>query len=121
MPRKPKHPCGYPGCPELVEYGQRYCEEHAKLSAKQYEKYGRDQNAKKRYGRAWSRIRARYASAHPLCEECLKNGVFTPVEQVHHIKPLSEGGTHDESNLMSLCAACHARIHAKRGDRWQRH
>ena len=39
-------------------------------------------------------------------------------EQVHHVLPLSEGGSNDEGNLMSLCKSCHSRIHAKRGDRW---
>ncbi|WP_420838364.1 HNH endonuclease [Allobaculum mucilyticum] len=34
------------------------------------------------------------------------------MEQVHHIVPLSQGGTHDENNLMSLCKSCHSRIHA---------
>jgi len=119
VPRKPKRPCSYPGCPNLT-YG-RFCEEHEKLEAKRYERYDRNPAAKKRYGRCWSRIRARYAAAHPLCEECLRHGVYTPTEQVHHILPLSEGGTHDESNLMSLCASCHAKIHAKRGDRWHNH
>ena len=37
MPRKPKRPCSYPGCPRLTD--GRYCEEHAKLEAKRYEKY----------------------------------------------------------------------------------
>jgi len=43
VPRKPKHPCGYPGCPNLVESGERYCAEHEKLAAKQYsnDKYRR--------------------------------------------------------------------------------
>ena len=35
-----------------------------------------------------------------------------------NLKDLSEGGTHDRSNLISLCRSCHARIHAERGDRW---
>jgi hypothetical protein len=35
----------------------------------------------------------------------------TAVEEVHHIIPLSEGGTNDESNLMSLCRSCHEKIH----------
>ena len=38
----------------------------------------------------------------------------------HHKLPLAEGGTHDEGNLVSLCQPCHARIHAERGDRWQK-
>ena len=41
-------------------------------------------------------------------------------EEVHHKKPLAEGGTHDWNNLIALCKVCHARIHAKRGDRWHK-
>ncbi len=116
MPRKPKRPCSYPGCPRLTD--GRYCEEHAKLEVKRYEKYDRDPAVRRRYGRAWKRIRDRYISAHPLCEECLKAGRMTPAEEVHHKLPLSQGGTHAESNLMALCKPCHSRITAEMGDRW---
>ena len=51
--------------------------------------------------------------------EILKK-VLRPVEEVHHRLPLAEGGRHDEANLVSLCQPCHARIHAERGDRWQK-
>jgi 5-methylcytosine-specific restriction protein A len=63
MPHKPLTPCRYPGCPKLVP--GRYCEEHQKLVDKQYEQYDRDPVEKKRYGRAWKRIRDRYISAAP--------------------------------------------------------
>lgn len=66
MPKKPKRPCSYPGCPRLTD--GRYCEEHAKLEAERYEKYDRDPTVRRHYGRAWKRIRDRYISAHPLCE-----------------------------------------------------
>ena len=118
MPMKPKRPCSFPGCPRLTD--GRYCEEHAKLEAQRYERYGRDPAAKKRYGRAWKRIRGRYIRAHPLCERCKKNGKITPAEEVHHIKPLAHGGTNDESNLMSLCKRCHSEITAKEGGRWRK-
>ena len=118
MPRKPKKPCSFPGCPKLTE-GQ-FCEEHEKQENRRYEKYDRDPAVRRRYGRAWKRIRDRYAAKHPFCEECQKKGVLRPVEEVHHKLPLAEGGTHDESNLVSLCQPCHARIHAERGDRWQK-
>ena len=100
MPRKPKKPCAYPGCPNLTE--GRYCPEHQSKVNSEYEKYGRDPRTKKRYGRAWKRIRDRYAAAHPLCEMCLKEGRLTPVEEVHHILPISQGGDHRESNLSLL-------------------
>ena len=118
MPRKPKHPCSHPGCPELVEYGERYCEKHLKEENKRYEKYDRNPAVRRRYGRALKRIRDSYAAAHPLCELCLEKGIYTKTEEIHHKLPLSEGGTHDRANLIALCKPCHARIHAERGDRW---
>ena len=118
MPRKPKHPCRHPGCPKLTE--NRFCEEHTKEYNRNYEKYDRDPAVRRRYGRAWKRIRDSYVKTHPFCEVCFEKGIITPVETVHHKKPLAEGGTHDRSNLMSLCSSCHGRIHAERGDRWNK-
>lgn len=118
MPRKPKRPCSHPSCPQLTD--ERFCPEHARQEARRYERYDRDPAVKKRYGKAWQRIRERYVASHPLCEACRKNGVLTPTEEVHHILPLSHGGTHDEHNLMALCKACHSAISAKDGDRWHR-
>lgn len=117
MPRKPKSPCSHPGCPKLTY--DRYCKEHKSLVNKNYNKYQRDPNSNKRYGRAWKRIRDRYVKANPLCVKCLENGRLTPVEEVHHIKPLAEGGSNDFSNLMSLCKSCHSSITAKDGKRWR--
>lgn len=115
MPRKPKQPCAYPGCPNLSE--GRYCEKHRKLMEKNYEKYSRDPAVHKKYGRAWKRIRDNYVKAHPFCERCFANGILVPVEEVHHKVPISQGGTHDPSNLMSLCKSCHNKIHHEIGDR----
>ena len=97
MPRKPKHPCSYPGCPELTD--RRYCESHEKLMNQNYEKYNRD----------------KYVSTHPFCEVCYANGILVETEEVHHKKPLREGGTHDRDNLIALCKSCHSSIHAKNG------
>ena len=87
MPRKPKRPCSFPGCPNLTD--GRYCKEHEKQENKRYEKYDRDPAVRRRYGRAWKRIRDSYVAAHPLCEECERNGKLTRAEEVHHILPLS--------------------------------
>ena len=94
MPYKPKRPCSYPGCPRLTS--GRYCEEHQKIITAHYNKHQRDPASKRRYGRAWK----------------------TPAEEVHHILPLSKGGTHVESNLMALCKRCHSEITAREGGRW---
>lgn len=118
MPRKPKHPCHYPGCPELTD--SRFCEKHTKLSNKNYEKYERPYKASERYGRKWRRVRDAYIRLHPLCEDCLELGL-TPVnksEEVHHILPKSKGGSDDFSNLRALCKSCHSRHTAEEGDRW---
>ncbi len=116
MPRKPKRPCSHPGCPNLTD--GRFCEEHTRQHNQDYEKYERNPQTKRRYGRAWKRIRDKYVSLHPFCEICYSNGVLVETEEVHHKKPLSEGGTHERDNLIALCKSCHSRIHAERGDRW---
>ena len=116
MPKKPKRPCSYPGCPNLTD--GRFCEKHQKQENKRYEKYDRSPEMKKRYGRAWKKIRDRHMAEYPLCEMCKKQGRLTPAEEVHHIKPLSMGGTNDDGNLMILCKVCHSEITAKSGYRW---
>ena len=108
MPRKPKRPCSYPGCSRLID--GRYCEEHRQVAGRQYNKYKRDPNTNQRYGRAWRRIRELYIQAHPICEQCEKEGRLTLAEEVHHILPLADGGTHDAENLMALCKSCHSSI-----------
>lgn len=115
MPHSPRKPCRYPGCPKLTSGS--YCEDHAALVRRQYDKYERTPDVHKKYGRAWKRIRDRYAAEHPLCERCLEKGRLTAMDEVHHLIPVSRGGTHDETNLMSLCRSCHNKIHQEMGDR----
>ena len=115
MPTKPKKPCAYPGCPNLTS--EHFCEAHRKERQKQYDRYKRAPNVNKIYGSEWRRVRERYAAAHPLCEKCLEQGKLVPLDEVHHIVPTSRGGTHDESNLMSLCKSCHTKMHIEIGDR----
>ena len=116
MPYKPKRPCAYPGCCLLAEHEQ-YCAEHKKAKDKHYNQYERDPASSKRYGRSWKRIRDTYIKAHPLCEECQKQGKLTPAEEVHHKLPIKKDGSHSRDNLMSLCRSCHNKIHAELGDR----
>ena len=115
VPRKPKKPCAFPGCPNLTD--GTYCAEHEKQARRRYDRYERSPDVHKTYGRAWRRIRERYAAAHPLCEKCLEEGRASLTEEVHHILPVSQGGTHDAGNLMSLCRSCHNKIHLELGDR----
>lgn len=114
MPRRPQRPCSYPGCPNLCD-GQ-YCDKHKSEARRKYDKYERPAEINKKYGRAWKRIRDKYVSEHPFCELCFEKGMLIPTREVHHKRPLSEGGTHERSNLIALCKSCHAKIHAERGD-----
>ena len=71
VPSKPKKPCAYPGCPALV--ARRYCEEHARKVNSDYEKFSRDKQTKRRYGRAWKRIRDKYALRSIRSVSCVLN------------------------------------------------
>ena len=116
MPRKPRKPCRYPGCSALTD--ESYCPEHKRLVAAQYNRYERTPDMKKRYKGPWPAIRRRFLAGHPLCEMCLREGMYTEAREVHHILPLADGGSHDTSNLMALCKPCHSRITATEGVRW---
>lgn len=116
MPRKPKKPCAFQGCPQLTH--GRFCETHQKKENNIYEKYQRNPETRKKYGSQWRKIREIHVRTHPFCQECMKQDKFTRVEEVHHILPLSKGGTHSPENLMSLCKSCHSMVSAKEGDRW---
>lgn len=105
------------GCPNLADDGEAYCSVHKKAANYEYNHYRRDPETKKRYGRAWKRIRDRYVQEHPLCEECLKENIYKPAEEVHHKLPLADGGTHERSNLISLCRSCHMKAHGQLGTR----
>ena len=115
MPYKPQKPCKFQGCPKLTD--GLFCEEHRQTETKRYNRYQRDPKTAKKYGTQWRKIRARYIQAHPLCEECEKLGRCTPATEVHHIKPLSEGGGHGDDNLAALCHSCHSSITMRENNR----
>lgn len=120
MPRKPKKPCRYPGCPLLVE--GTYCEEHQKVVNQQYNKYQRDDFTKNFYKTSeWLYTRKKQLQAHPFCQECLAKGKRTKATMVDHIVPIKKGGEKfAPSNLQSLCWACHSRKSIEEGSRFGR-
>lgn len=117
MSKCPAKPCRYPGCPQLTH--ERYCSVHAKVETARYRKYQRDPKINRRYDKAWKQVRKRYLAAHPLCEDSQKAGRVTPAAEMHHIQPLSKGGTHDESNLRRCVSPATLGQSAVDGDRWR--
>ena len=100
MPRKPKRPCRYPGCPNLSD--GVYCEVHRVL-------FARENAASRGYGSQWRTARTRFLRSHPLCAECMKQGNLTPATVVDHIIP-HRGDRKlfwDERNWQALCESCH--------------
>ena len=64
------------------------------------------------YNTSWKKTRADHLQRNPLCEECLKQGVYTPASQVHHRKKLVDRPDlkHETDNLESICLPCHSRL-----------
>ena len=118
MPRKPKTPCRYPGCPELCE--GRYCDQHQPLIDHDYNTRHRDREASRFYSSdRWRKLRAAKLSRTPLCEECARQGKTTAATMVDHIQPIKQGGRAlDMDNLQSLCWSCHSAKSVKEGSRF---
>lgn len=47
-----------------------------------------------------------YLSEHPFCESCGRIAT-----EVHHVVPISLGGTDDEKNYVAYCRYCHMQAH----------
>lgn len=123
MANKPLRFCSWPGCSELCRDG--YCDKHRPLIEKkradEKARYQKSRPSARRagYDADWQRCRSSYLARHPLCEMCLAKGEVKPAVLVHHIRPLSEGGSRlDTANLAAVCTACHEAIHGP--DRWRR-
>ena len=68
---------------------------------------------------AWRACREAYLRRHPLCEDCLMRGTYTPAAHVHHIIWLNaDNYTNPEislnhANLRAVCIECHNKEHSK--------
>lgn len=105
MPRRPKIPCQHPGCPELVEPGEKYCKAHKPLHPTE----PRPSAASRGYSSAWQKARKEFLAAHPLCVRCQERGIYRKATVVDHIVP-HRGDKRlfwDRSNWQPLCKACH--------------
>lgn len=93
-------------CGVLVLGGGSRCPAHKALG-----KFGdrsRGSSHERGYGWQWQQLRKRIlARDRGLCQQCLKAGKYRPARDVDHIVHKANGGTDDDSNLQSLCSACH--------------
>ena len=104
MPRRPATPCHHPGCPELVQSGEKYCEKHKHLHPEEVRSAG-----SRGYNRAWQKARKQYLDANPLCVKCMQEGRYVKATVVDHIVP-HRGDQKlfwDRSNWQSLCKKHH--------------
>lgn len=60
-----------------------------------------------------------------LCVDCMRAGIITPAEEVHHIIELTPENINDPSislnldNLVSLCRECHQKRHGAHARRYE--
>ena len=104
MPYKPRVPCKHPGCAALVPSGTKYCEAHKALHPEEVRSA-----ASRGYGRAWQKASRQFLQAHPLCEECQRQGKYVKATVVDHVIPHrgDEKLFWDRSNWRALCKRCH--------------
>ena len=75
--------------------------------------------------REWKELRIQKLRANPLCEVCEREGIVTAAHAVHHRHPIEDSTSKAEmrkwaymwDNLVSVCDACHAKIHKKQRSR----
>lgn len=115
-------PCRQAGCGALVRDGSGYCVKHLPAAQarrrEQLAKAGAEYNERrpesdKFYSTAaWRKCRAGYLSRYPWCCECDRFSRLRPAVIVDHIIPYRERADLGlvESNLRSLCRACHNAI-----------
>ena len=73
----------------------------------------RHEKKKEWYDHKWRVLSERVRADNPLGHDCNWNGITSPSEEVHHIKPVSE---YPElrlrlDNIVALCKECHATRH----------
>ena len=108
MPVRNKKACNKQGCPELVEYGNAYCDKHLK-EHKVYKRTNRKKQTM--YNRRWQIYRKTFLSDNPFCVVCIAENRLTPATVVDHIVPHKDDYDlfWDVNNHQPMCKRCHDR------------
>lgn len=105
--------CASPRCQQVVDVGERYCQEHK--DAEKAKEKARGTSAERGYDHKWRAARKRYLREHYLCVECVKKGKYIEATEVDHIKP-HRGDKKlfwAKENWQPLCESCHSTKTAK--------
>ena len=123
MPSVAPHACAQPGCAHLVPRGQAHCAQHQHCSAPgcknplvPHSSYCIEHQPERKpdlrppadergYDARWHKQRDNFIHRNPVCFQC-----NAPGQMVHHLIPLAMGGGNEDSNLITLCNACHTVI-----------
>ena len=105
-----KAACNWPGCPEVIKAGERFCQEHWK---KHWAKQTKSRNTKEgkkdnRFysSQRWRNLRKRVLSDEPFCRHCKEKGIIQESQEVDHID--GDRTNNSRSNLQGLCKSCHS-------------
>lgn len=128
---RPMKLCHFPGCRTLIDGSEMYCNKHSKevisrqqlaaheINAARYHKrmYDSDESKYQQFyhSTAWRKASKLWLESHPVCVECLKQGVIKQGRIVDHVIPLRKAWDKrlDTGNLQTLCIMHHNRKSAK--------
>jgi 5-methylcytosine-specific restriction endonuclease McrA len=108
-------------CGKMISASLKRCEQcegtYDKDRHKLYDKHRRDKKSAAFYNsKPWKMLSFEIkVRDHLMCKLCLSIKRIKPVDVVHHIKELRDYPKLAlvRSNLISLCAGCHRRVHAQ--------
>lgn len=110
MPTRPKTPCRFPLCPEVVDPREGWCPVHKREESRRIDQ-NRGNSTERGYNARWRRARLTWLKRHPLCRICEEAGRITPATVVDHIVPHKGDPAlfWDRANWQSLCETHHNR------------
>ncbi len=115
MAVRARRPCKHFGCSQLTRDPRGYCESHSSTTSEHsaYKQSRTDRREQLFYtSTIWLKTRAKALSRdNGLCQHCLRGGVVTLADMVHHIIGIKVNWSLRLvlSNLISLCNGCHQR------------
>lgn len=105
----PKKPCAHYGCKNYTTIGQ-YCDKHRR----DVKRGTTSKNVAFYKMNRWKKERDRFLLENIWCAECLKNGVYTHANTVHHSHGFCDYNSFFDSRYwVALCASCHSKIHTQ--------